>query len=283
MSKPLAEKSARPGIPSTADRADLVDIGANLTHDSFDDDRGEVLQRAWDNGITQMIVTGASIKGSEDSVALAMHHDSLFATVGIHPHHAEQTNDDVLARFTELAQDQNVKAIGETGLDFFRDFSPRAMQIRSFEQHIELARRLALPMFLHDRDAYPTFAEVLRPSRGQIKDVVVHCFTGGKDALHSYLDLDCYIGITGWICDERRGIHLIDLVKDIPADRLLIETDSPYLIPRNIRPKPKSRRNEPHYLTRVCEFIAAVLDVPYNELAQRTTNNARRFFNLPSP
>lgn len=283
MSKPLAEKSARPGIPSTADRADLVDIGANLTHDSFDDDRGEVLQRAWDNGITQMIVTGASIKGSEDSVALAMHHSSLFATVGIHPHHAEQTSDDVLARFTELAQDQNVKAIGETGLDFFRDFSPRDMQIRSFEQHIELARRTALPMFLHDRDAYPTFAEVLRPSRGQIKDVVVHCFTGGKDALHSYLDLDCYIGITGWICDERRGIHLIDLVKDIPADRLLIETDSPYLIPRNISPKPKSRRNEPHYLTRVCEFIAAVLDVPYNELAQRTTNNARRFFNLPSP
>ena len=212
-----------------------------------------------------------------------MHHDSLFATVGIHPHHAEQTSDDVLARFTELAQDQNVKAIGETGLDFFRDFSPRDMQIRSFEQHIELARRMALPMFLHDRDAYPTFAEVLRPSRGQIKDVVVHCFTGGKDALHSYLDLDCYIGITGWICDERRGIHLIDLVKDIPADRLLIETDSPYLIPRNISPKPKSRRNEPHYLTRVCEFIAAVLDVPYNELAQRTTNNARRFFNLPSP
>ncbi len=281
MSKPQAERSENSGIPSTANRTGLIDIGANLAHDSFNDDRVQVLQRAWDEGITQMVVTGASIKGSEDSVALALHHDRLFATVGIHPHHAEQTNEDVLARFTALAEDQNVKAIGETGLDFFRDFSPRDMQIRSFEQHIELAARLALPMFLHERDAYPTLAEVLKPFRDQLKDVVVHCFTGEKEALHAYLDLDCYIGITGWICDERRGIHLIDLIKDIPADRLLIETDSPYLLPRNVKPKPKSRRNEPHYLTVVCEFIAAILDVSYNELAQSTANNARRFFNLP--
>ena len=281
MSKPQVERSARPGVPSPANRTGLIDIGANLAHDSFNDDRVQVLQRAWDEGITQVVVTGASIKGSEDSVALALHHDRLFATVGIHPHHAEQTNEDVMARFTALAQDQNVKAIGETGLDFFRDFSPRDMQIRSFEQHIELAARLALPLFLHERDAYPTFAEVLKPIRDQLKDVVVHCFTGEKEALHAYLDLDCHIGITGWICDERRGIHLIDLIKDIPADRLLIETDSPYLLPRNVKPKPKSRRNEPYYLTVVCEFIAAILDVSYNELAQRTANNARRFFNLP--
>ncbi|MCZ6501813.1 MAG: TatD family hydrolase [Gammaproteobacteria bacterium] len=282
MSKPQAERSENSGIPSTANRTGLIDIGANLTHDSFNDDRVQVLQRAWDKGITQMVVTGASVKGSEDSVTLASHQDRLFATVGIHPHHAEQTNDDVLARFTELAQDRNVKAIGETGLDFFRDFSPRDMQIRSFEHHIELATRLALPMFLHERDAYPTLAEVLKPTRDQLKDVVVHCFTGEKEALHAYLDLDCHIGITGWICDERRGSHLIDLIKDIPADRLLIETDSPYLLPRNVKPKPKSRRNEPHYLTVVCEFIAAILDVSYNELAQRTANNAQRFFNLPS-
>lgn len=282
MPKPEAERSAGSGIPSTASRTGLIDIGANLTHDSFDDDRREVLQRAWDNGITQIIVTGASIEGSEDSVSLANDYDSLFATVGIHPHHAEQTNDDVLARLTELSLDKKVKAIGETGLDFFRDFSPRDVQIRSFEQHIELAAQLELPMFLHDRDSYPTFSEVLKPNRDRLEDVVVHCFTGEKKALHAYLDLDCYIGITGWICDERRGIHLIDLVKDIPANRLLIETDSPYLLPRNIRPRPKSRRNEPHYLTDVCEFIAAILNVPYNDLAQRTADNARRFFNLPA-
>ena len=283
MSNPQAERSEACDIPSSTSRTGLIDIGANLTDDSFDDDRREVLQRAWDSGITQIIVTGASIKGSEDSVLLANNYDSLFATVGIHPHHAEQTNDDVLARLTELAQDQKVKAIGETGLDFFRDLSPRKLQIRSFEQHIDLATRVALPMFLHDRDAYPTFSEVLKPHRHQLEQVVVHCFTGDKKALYAYLDLDCYIGITGWICDERRGIHLIDLVKEIPANRLLIETDSPYLLPRNVRPKPKSRRNEPHYLTVVCEFIAAILDVSYNDLAQRTADNARRFFNLPTP
>ena len=281
MSKPQAERSARE--PLIATRTGLIDIGANLTHDSFDDDRVQVLQRAWEEGITQMIVTGASVKGSEDSVTLASHHDRLFATVGIHPHHAELTNEDVLARFIELAQNQNVKAIGETGLDFFRDFSPRDKQMRSFEHHIELATRLALPLFLHERDAYPTFAEMLKPNRDQLKDVVVHCFTGEKEALHAYLDLDCHIGITGWICDERRGTHLIDLIKDIPVDRLLIETDSPYLLPRNVKPKPKSRRNEPHYLTVVCAFIAAILDVSYNEVAQRTASNAQRFFNLPSP
>ena len=116
--------------------------------------------------------------------------------------------------------------------------------------------------------------------RDQISDAVVHCFTGEREALHRYLDLDCYIGITGWICDERRGGHLHELVKDIPEDRLLIETDAPYLLPRTLRPKPKSRRNEPSYLTEVCATIARLRDVSYDALAQSTTSNARRFFRL---
>ncbi|MBQ73650.1 MAG: hydrolase TatD [Gammaproteobacteria bacterium] len=277
------DKSTPSTIPSTASREALVDIGLNLTHDSFDEDRQQVLQRALHEGIRQMVVTGASIDGSEDAVMLANHHECLFATVGIHPHHAQQTNNEALERFKKLSQDHKVKAIGETGLDFFRDFSPRDTQVRSFEQHIDLATQLGLPMFLHERDAHPTLAEVLKPHRDSVKDIVVHCFTGEKEALHAYLDLGCYIGITGWICDERRGLHLADLVRDIPSDRLMLETDSPYLMPRNIRPKPKSRRNEPHYLTRVCEFTAAVLDIPYNDLACQTTENARRFFSLPAP
>jgi len=275
--------SAPPEIPSAATRGVLVDIGLNLTHDSFDEDREQVLQRALNEGIRQMVVTGASIDGSEDAVALANHHECLYATVGIHPHHAEQTCNEALTRFKKLSQGHKVKAIGETGLDFFRNFSPRDMQVRSFEQHIDIAAQLNLPMFLHERDAHPTFADVLRPHREKVKDIVVHCFTGEKDALHAYLDLDCYIGITGWICDERRGLHLTDLIRDIPADRLMIETDAPYLLPRNIKPKPKSRRNEPHYLTRICEFVADTLDIPYNDLARQTTENARRFFDLPAP
>ena len=119
--------------------------------------------------------------------------------------------------------------------------------------------------------------------RDHIGPQVVHCFTGEKAALYSYLDLDCYIGITGWICDERRGEHLLKLVQDIPASRLMIETDAPYLMPRNIRPKPRSRRNEPMYLPVVAEKVAACRGVPTVELATLTTRNARKFFDLPDP
>ncbi|MFP6807921.1 MAG: TatD family hydrolase [Pseudomonadales bacterium] len=260
----------------------LIDIGANLTHDSFSDDCHDVLSRAMSAGVRQLVITGASSTGSEEAVNLANKYEGLFATVGIHPHHAEETNDRVLSRFAELAKTLKVKAIGETGLDFFRDFSPRDIQISSFERHIDLAINQGLPMFLHDRDAYPTFAEVLKPRRDKLDKVVVHCFTGEADALAAYLDLDCYIGITGWICDERRGGHLIDLVKTIPLNRLLIETDSPYLLPRTIRPKPKSRRNEPHYLTVICRHIAEILGITYEELARQTSSNAQQFFNLPA-
>ena len=257
----------------------LIDIGANLTHESFADDFDDVLERADNAGVKQIIVTGASPTGSEQACELANQHAHLFATAGIHPHHAQETNESSLVRLGELAAFDKVKAIGETGLDFFRDFSPRETQITSFEKHIELAIETGLPMFLHERDAHPTFAEILK-SHPDISPAVVHCFTGEKEALHSYLDLDCYIGITGWICDERRGAHLLELVKDIPKDRLMIETDAPYLIPRTIRPKPKTRRNEPFYLPLVCQTVAGCLELSFEEVAKLTTENARRFFNL---
>ncbi len=260
----------------------LIDIGANLTHDSFDADRDAVLERAHEVGVELLVVTGADIQGSEDAAALADQYDVLYATAGIHPHHAEETTDAVIDRFRELTQSEKVKAVGETGLDFFRDFSPRPTQISSFEKHIELAIDIQMPMFLHERDSFPTFAEVLKPHRDQLSRVVVHCFTGEKDALFSYLDMDCYIGITGWICDERRGKHLLELIKNIPQDRLMIESDAPYLMPRTIKPKPDTRRNEPMYLPAVAETVSECLGLSYDELAQMTTENARTFFNLPA-
>jgi len=261
----------------------LIDIGANLTHDSFDDDFNEVLARAAAAGVNQMIVTGASREGSDQAAELARTHHQLYATAGIHPHHAEETTQAALVRLKELSNEEKVVAIGETGLDFFRDFSPRPTQISSFEKHIELAIETRLPMFLHERDSYPTFVEILATCNDDISRQVVHCFTGAKEALYAYLDLDSYIGITGWICDERRGEHLLKLVKDIPADRLLIETDAPYLLPRNIRPKPESRRNEPHYLTVVAEKIAECTGMSVQEVAETTSANARNFFSLPQP
>ena len=259
--------------------AELIDIGANLTHESFANDLDEVLDEARAEGVSALVVTGASATGSEEALRIARQ-CGLVATAGIHPHHAEETTDDVISRLDALLAAPEVVAVGETGLDYFRDLSPRKQQIASFERHIELAIKHELPMFLHERDAYPDFAEVLRPYRDHLGRLVVHCFTGEGDALRAYLDLDCHIGITGWVCDERRGTHLAPLLKEIPDDRLMIETDSPYLMPRTIRPKPKSRRNEPRYLPWVCRFIADVLGDSYEAVAARTTRNARHFFGL---
>ena len=259
----------------------LVDIGANLTHDAFEHDLEDVLSRAGKADVSRLIVTGTSAMGSEQAWQLAEAHPRLFATCGIHPHHAGETSRATLNRLRRIAEREKVKAIGETGLDFFRDFSPRPTQVTSFEKQMEVAADTGLPMFLHERDAYPTFAEVLAAHRDHLSRLVVHCFTGGKEALHAYLDLDCHIGITGWICDERRRGRLPELIKDIPHDRLMIETDAPYLIPRTLKPKPQTRRNEPMYLTAVCETVAACLGLSYAETATITTANAHRFFDLP--
>jgi len=259
----------------------LVDIGANLTHESFQEDFDQVLSDACLNNVHQLIVTGASRQSSHEALALAAKFpNQLWATAGIHPHHAEETTADVIEELRQLLAQEKIKAVGETGLDYFRDFSPRETQRKSFEAHIELAIESGLPMFLHERDAHKDFSEILRSHRQQLNAVVVHCFTGDKDALHDYIDLDCHIGITGWICDERRGTHLIPLVPDIPLDRIMIETDAPYLMPRNIKPKPKSRRNEPKNLPHICAFLAKCLNTSAEKLAASTTINAQRFFNL---
>ena len=260
----------------------LIDIGANLTHNSFGQDFDEVLERAFAAGVAQMVVTGASRAGSEQAAQLAAEHEPLFATAGIHPHHADETTPAALSELRELAGREKVRAIGETGLDFFRNFSPRDQQQTSFEQHIELAVATGMPMFLHERDAHPKFGEIIKAFRDELAELVVHCFTGEKEALYRYLDLDCHIGITGWICDERRGRHLLSLVQDIPADRLMLETDAPYLLPRSLEPKPATRRNEPMYLPEVCRTVAACRSVSCEQLAAETTDTARRFFGLPA-
>ena len=261
--------------------APLIDIGANLTHASFATDFADVLSRAQLAGVNQILVTGASLQGSIDALALAQQQPGyLWATAGIHPHHADEADPAAIAQLRTLAAQPEIKAIGETGLDFFRDICPRHQQVHAFEAHIELAIETGLPMFLHERESSQAFLEVLRPYRDQLSQVVVHCFTGEAAALYHYLDLDCHIGITGWICDERRGAHLIPLVSDIPENRLLIETDAPYLLPRNIKPKPKGRRNEPVHLPYVCQAVATATGKSYADIARTTTTNAREFFRL---
>jgi TatD DNase family protein len=260
---------------------ELVDIGANLTHDSFDDDRADMMQRAHDAGVTRMIVTGSSNQGSLDAVRLAKSEPGrLFATAGVHPHHAADFDDSSVQLIAELATNDAVVAIGECGLDYFRNFSPREAQLTAFASQLQIAAETGLPVFLHQRDAHDDFVEVLEPMLPKLSRAVAHCFTGEHESLREYLAMGLWIGITGWICDERRGAHLHDIVSVIPDDRLLIETDAPYLLPRTIRPKPKTRRNEPAYLPEVLRVVAEARGQSEEHVAKITTENAIRFFSL---
>ena len=259
----------------------LVDIGANLGHESFRHDLDALLQRAQEHGVDRMIVTGASREGSEHALALALAHPGvLWATAGVHPHHAIDYDDATDARLRALAQDPAVRAVGETGLDYHRNHSPRDAQLAAFERQLRIAADLGKPLFLHQRDAHGDFIALLRRWRDQLPAVVVHCFTDTREALRDYLALDCHIGITGWICDERRGTHLRELVRDIPAHRLMIETDAPYLLPRTVRPQPAHRRNEPMYLKHICEEIARDRGEPVDVTAANSTATATAFFGL---
>jgi TatD DNase family protein len=263
---------------------ELIDIGCNLTHDSFDEDREEVLDRARAAGVVQMIVTGASEDGSTAALALARSHPGeLFATAGVHPHRASAFTDATEKLLRELSMQPEVVAVGEAGLDYFRDFSPRDTQRDVFERQLEVGADCGLPLFLHMRDAHDDFHAILRDYRERLSDVVVHCFTGSRSELHEYLDLDCHIGITGWICDERRGTHMKDFLGDIPVNRLMVETDAPYLKPRNLRPRVKSHRNEPRWLPWIVGTLAAARGEHPDHLAERTTENARLFFRIPEP
>lgn len=260
----------------------LLDIGANLTHDSFDPDRDTVLQRARAAGVAQMVVTGASREHSPKALALARKHPGeLYATAGVHPHHASEYTAECDAEMRALLSHAEVVAVGECGLDYFRDFSPRPAQRRAFEQQLQIAVDTRKPLFLHQRDAHADFMATMRNFDGRLGAAVVHCFTGTREELFDYLDQDWHIGITGWLCDERRGQHLRELVKNIPANRLMIETDAPYLLPRTVKPAPSHRRNEPMYLAHIVEELARDRGEEVAVTAANSTATAREFFRLP--
>ena len=240
-----------------------------------------MLARAREAGVVQMMVTGATLGGSAGAIALARQHRGvLFATVGVHPHHAGELTAARLDELAALAAAPEVVAVGECGLDYFRDFSPRTTQRAAFHLQLELAARLGKPVFLHQRDAHEDFLAILR-EHGARHAGVAHCFTGGGAELAAYLELGLAIGITGWICDERRGAHLVALVRDIPVGRLLLETDGPYLLPRDLEPRPPSRRNEPAYLPHIAAVVARSRGEPLETLARDSTAAARELFGLP--
>jgi len=253
----------------------IVDIGANLGHASFAHDLDQVVARARAAGVESIIVTGTSVEESRAAAQIAERFD-LHSTVGIHPHHARDFKG--VAELRSLAAHPRVVAIGECGLDFNRNYSPHPAQEECFSAQLQLGIDLKKPLFLHSRDAHPRFSQIVKTMK--VQKAVAHCFTGERDELRAYVELGLYIGITGWICDERRGRHLLELVREIPRERLLLETDAPYLTPRDMHPQPKARRNEPAFLPHVLQTVAKALGRDAGEIAAETTRNARALFGL---
>ena len=255
----------------------FFDIGANLSHSAFAQDLPQTLERARQAEVERIVVTGTTVDESMAAIRIAEEFD-LHATVGVHPHHARDCGPQTIPALRSLAVHPRIVALGECGLDFNRNYSPHPDQERWFVAQLELGLSLNKPLFLHSRDAHPRFYEILM--HHGVKQAVAHCFTGERDELRAYLELDLYVGITGWICDERRGRHLLDLVKEIPKERLVLETDAPYLTPRDLRPQPRARRNEPAFLPHIARTVARALGRPVEELAAETTRNAARLFGL---
>ena len=256
----------------------LFDIGANLTHESFDKDLKEVIERAIKNSVNNICITGCNLLDSKKALEIAqLFPDNLITTCGIHPHYADSFNKNSILEIYDICQNTNVKAIGETGLDFNRNYSDKNKQIESFLNHIKIANKLNLPMFLHQRDAHQDFMDCINTEKPEVK-CVVHCFTGQKNELEDYLINNFYIGLTGWICDPKRGSHLEELIPIIPLDRLLIETDSPYLFPKNL--KIKGRRNEPGFLNEILNKVVEVRKETETEIKEALMRNSLYFFNL---
>lgn len=260
----------------------LFDLCFNFTSSKFRADEQAVLARALAAGVDHFLVTGSDQEDSRFAVNLAeRYQNGMYASVGVHPHLAHNWQDDTLDALRQLAKSDRVKAIGEAGLDYHRNLSTHQQQHHALRQQIELAIELERPLFLHERDAHEDFYTILRDYQDDLSRAVVHCFTGQRAALERYIEMDLYIGITGWICDERRGKHLHDLVGLIPQERLMIETDAPYLIPRSYQPKPKNNRNEPSLLPHIAKYIAHHRGEDEQHLCQFTMQNTLRFLDIP--
>ncbi len=258
-----------------------IDIGINLTNKRYDKDRQQVIDNALECGVERLIITGTSVKESHKALELCVAASGdLYSTAGCHPHDAKTLTSDGVAQLKQLLSKPQVVAVGECGLDFNRNFSTPAQQIKAFTQQLELAVDSNKPVFLHERDAFDTQFQILKDYWPSLSNAITHCFTGNQQQMEAYLDLGLSLGITGWICDERRGKPLFDIVKYIPDERLLLETDGPYLTPRDLKPKPEGGRNEPQYLPHIGQAVARARQQSIEHVAKISYRNSMNFFNL---
>ena len=258
---------------------EVADIACNFTNERFDKDLDEVINRAKTNKITKFGLICSRLNDLDRLLEIYNQYSKdMFFTIGVHPHHANEINDKYLKNLKEAVINNNPHAIGETGLDFFRNLSTYDEQIYAFEEQIKIAIDTNKPLFLHQRDSHDDFIKILREYSSDITKAVVHCFTGTQEQLEDYLELDCYIGVTGWICDEKRNVELRKTIKNIPLEKLMIETDCPYLIPKNLPNKPKNNRNEPINLNHIVNEIAVLMEIDINSLRKQTFKNTINYF-----
>jgi len=266
-----------------AQMSEYIDIGVNLTGSSFRDDLGQVIERATNAGVNKMIVTGTDVEHSRKAIELCdLYPGVLFSTAGVHPHHADEFDVQSIEDLRELSQKACVVAIGECGLDYNRNFSTQENQRHAFESQLELATEVGKPVFLHQRDAHEDFIGMMANMRPPLSNAVAHCFTGSAAEVADYLELGFSIGITGWICDERRGHDLQAAVRDLPLNRVMIETDARYLMPRDLPEKLPARRNDPVVLPHILQSLAGYMSCDLEALAQAVTLNSEQLFGLNS-
>ncbi|MBT2620986.1 TatD family hydrolase [Chryseobacterium sp. ISL-6] len=258
-----------------------IDIGINLTNKQFNNEHDEIINRALDNGVEQMILTGTSVRGSKESAEIAGEYpEVLFSTAGIHPHDAKSFNGESMNELRKLLALSHVVSVGECGLDFDRDFSPRPIQEKCYQAQLELAIEINKPLFLHERSAFKRFNEITDGYLSHLPKAVVHCFTGTPEEAKAYLDKGFYLGFTGAISDERRFKHLEEVIRYVPLDRMMIETDAPFMLPKNISARNQNRRNEPAFLLYIAQTIAHLKKISIAEVAEETTEVTRKFFKL---
>ena len=258
--------------------SDLFDIACNFSSEQFDDDLLEVIERAKLNNVSKFLIISASLKDFPKLHQIYTNYlEDSFFTIGTHPHHANEINADEIQIMREMIKLYKPSCVGETGLDFFRNLSTYDEQIYAFEEQIKLSIEFNKPLYLHQRDAHKDFISLVKKYKNDISKAVVHCFTGTHKELEDYLDLGFYIGLTGWICDERRNVELRESIRSIPLDKLMVETDSPFLIPRNLEKKPRNNRNEPSFLPHIVNEIATLVGLEKNELVDITYKNTIKF------
>ncbi|MBT3548423.1 MAG: TatD family hydrolase [Gammaproteobacteria bacterium] len=258
----------------------LIDIGANITHPQLYNQLDKVVENMRSKGISKAIITSSNLGDTRTALdIIKAYPDFFYTTVGYHPHNSKDFSHDDIDLIIKYTKNNKVLAIGECGLDYYREYSSKDDQLFCFEEQLEVAKAIRLPIFLHEREAHKDFVNTLKKHILDINKSVVHCFTGTKDELKTYLDMGCYIGITGWITDLSRGEHLHHMIKYIPEDKLMIETDAPYLTPKNI-PFKTNGVNEPSHLNYVAQCVAECLNKDISYIKEITISNTKRFFSI---